>query len=535
MAKSRIGPFALEAPLSKQTSSGRVFSAIHLEQKKSAAVRVFPIPMGMTPESREAFAGQLEQLKQLRHRNIARCYGGGFDTRNAFLAYELVDGESLSSILKRRDKLPWESALDYSKQIAEALQYAHQMGWIHGRLRPSKVMISPSGVVKLVDWRREAIASMLDEGPVRRVHLQYMAPESIDGTIDEKTDLYALGALMYTMLTGQPVFDAEQPQQLTELVKNEPAPSVSSQVLDCPVWLNAIISQLLAKDARSRPFSATALQLAFKEAQRRQEEGVGVLQHAASGFSPLQMNVDRDEAEKVLGIKPKKKRKKSSQESIFEKTWVLLLGLAMAVAAVVWFLMPLNEQTLRERGERLLASEEWTDWNEARDTYLHEIVERFPEGEHAVWAKEKTEWVDAREIERRMDRDERHGWQDNWSPAQIRYAEAREYERFGDLATAMDKFRAIVQLFRRREEDRAIVFLANEGLARIREKGLGENALQLFLTRKLTEAQTAYDQARIIEAKLIWESIIELYSQNQDVQPLVEQAQEGLDSLNKRR
>lgn len=534
MAKSRIGPFALEAPLSKQKSNGQMFRAIHLEQRKLAAVRVFPIPMGMTPESRQAFASQLEQLKQLRQRGIVRCYGGGFDTRSAFLAYELVDGESLTAILKRRDRLPWESALDYCKQIAETLQYAHQMGWVHGRLRPSKILISSSGVVKIADWRRDSIASMLNEGPLRRVHLQYLAPEAIEGEADEKADLYALGAVMYAMLTGKPVFDAEHANTLIDQVKSQPPPSVSAEVLDCPVWLNAIIEQLLSKDPNTRPFSATAVQLAFKEAQRREEEGAGVLQHAASGFSPLKMKVDRDEAEKVLGIKPKKKKRKQDDDSFFEKPWVLVVGLILAVLAVVWFLLPLGEDALKDRAERLLASEDWTDWNDARDDYLNGLIERFPDGGHADWAHEQVEWVDAREAERRMERDERRGRQDDWSPAQIQFAEARDFERFGDLATAMDKFQAIVRLFRQSEEDRPIVFLATEGLNRIREKGLGKNELQQFLTAKLNEAQKAYDQAHIIEAKLIWDSVVELYTGNQEVSPLVAQAQQRLDELSNR-
>ncbi len=81
-------------------------------------------------------------------------------------------------------------------------------------------------------------------------------------------------------------------------------------MLDCPIWLSVIIDQLLSKDPRARPFGAAAVALAFKEAEKRASEGVGVLQHATSGFSPLQLRqTNRSEAEKVLGIKPKKTRK----------------------------------------------------------------------------------------------------------------------------------------------------------------------------------------------------------------------------------
>ncbi|HBE67549.1 MAG TPA: hypothetical protein DDW52_05300, partial [Planctomycetaceae bacterium] len=404
MVKSRIGPFALEAPLSKSKNGCQVFRAIHLEQKKLAALRVFTIPMGMTPESREAFASQLEQLKQLRHRGIVRCYGGGFDTQSAFLAYELVEGESLLSMLRRRDRLPWETTLDYCQQLAEAFQYAHQMGWVHGRLRPEKVLISEQGVVKVQDWRRTAISSMITNDPNRRSQLQYTAPESLEGDADEKSDLYALGAATYTMLTGRPPFDAHDPQELRRAIEQDSPEPVTASVFDCPVWLNAIVEQLLAKDPQQRHFSATALQLALKEAQRRQNEGVGVLQHATSGFSPLQMQVDRDEAEKVLGIKRKKKKKKrQSDENFLENAWVLVGGLILAVGAIAWFLWPLSESTLRSRSEALLASESSLDWNDARRDYLQQLVDRFPGTNSAEWAQEKIEWVEARNIERAME------------------------------------------------------------------------------------------------------------------------------------
>lgn len=533
MAQSRIGPFALEAPLSTAGSGGQVFRGIHLEQRKLAALRIFPIPMGMTPESRQAFASQLEQLKQLRHAGIVRCYGGGFDTRKAYLAYELVDGESLASLLARRDKLPWETALDWSQQLAEALQYAHQMGWIHGRLRPSKILVTSQSSVKIADWRRAAITSMIGDGPASLAQLQHTAPELLDGhRADEKSDLYSLGSLMFTMLTGRPPFMASDPDALADELRHEPPPSVSSLELDCPVWLNAIIEQLLAKDAKQRPFSATALQLAFKEAQRRQAEGVGVLQHVTSGFSPLQLKGDREEAEKVLGIKPKRKYRRD-ESSFFERPLVLVVGLLAAVSLTVWLMLPLGEDTLRRKAEALLPpnSEQWMDWNEARDDYLAGLVERFPESSHLEWAQDQIRWVNAREAERRLDRDERMGSRQGWSPAQTQYADARKFEQFGDLATALDKYRAITSLFRGHAESRAMVDLAQEGVTRIREKGLAPNELQRFLAKKMQEAAVAYERARIMEAKLKWESIVELYEGHAEAAPIVTEAHKRLEEL----
>lgn len=511
-----------------------MFRGVHVDQKKLAAIRIFPIPLGMTPESRQAYAEQLEQLKGLRHRGIVRCYGGGFDTRHAFLAYELVDGDSLDKVLQRRGRLSWETTLDYSKQIGEALLHAQQFAWCHGRLQPSKILISREDIVSVADWRRDEISIMLNS-PVTLEQMQMTAPEVLEGqAASEKSDLYSLGALMYYMLTGQPPFVAADLAALTYHIRQTPAPSAAAIALDCPVWLNAIVEQCLSKDPTRRPFSTAAYLLALREAERRESEGVGVLQHATAGFSPLQMNIDRSEAEKLLGIKHRKEDKPPREGSLWESAWVLVLGLVLAIGGIVWLMLPPSEAKLHQKAEQYLASEKWIDWNSARDVYLSELLRRFPEGQYTEWALDKISWVDAREAERRMDRDERLGRKDNWTPAQVQYAEARNFERFGDFVSAIDKFKAIQTLFADQDEAKPILYLAGESIERIRKNG-DTNSLQQLLTKKMEQAEQAYERAQIATAKETWASIVELYSNNQQVAPIVQQAQARLDEVNPRK
>jgi hypothetical protein len=274
--------------------------------------------------------------------------------------------------------------------------------------------------------------------------------------------------------------------------------------------------------------------LAFKEAQRRQSEGAGVLQHAAAGFSPLRLDVDRDEAEKVLGLKTKKRpRKPSADAPFYERAWFLALSLVAAVAAVVWFLMPPSEATLRARAEALLppASEDWMDWNVARDDYLRQLVRRFPDGTHAEWAAEQVDWVDARECERRLKRDDQRNRRADWSDAERQYWQSREYEQFGDLLTAVDKYRAVIALYGQVEDAQDLVYLSTEGLNRIRQQARRRSPLQEFVNRKLREAEQAYNSARILDARTIWESIESLYSGNQEIAPQVAEAQRRLAEL----
>ncbi|MEM7474350.1 MAG: serine/threonine-protein kinase [Planctomycetota bacterium] len=534
MVKSRVGPFALEAPLSPSRSTGQLFRGVHLEQSKLAALRVFKIPMGMTPESRQAYSEQIEQLKTLRHPGIVRCFGGGYDSSTAFLAYELIDGESLDNIIARRGRLPWETAFEYSQELIEALKYALERDWIHGRLKPDKILVDSEDKVRVCDWRRDEISDLLRSRPCI-AQMQFTAPECFDGReADEKSELYSVGALLFFMLTGHPPFQAPS-EQLRQVVFTQDAPDVRSIVLDCPVWFSSIVNQLLSRDPAKRPFSLTAVQLAFKEAQKRQEQGVGVLQHATAGFSPLQLEADRGEAEKVLGIKPKKRKKKKADVGFFDQAWVLGLGLLLAIGAIVWLLLPPSEATLYAKAERLLPpkSDRWLDWKRSKDILLN-MTNRYPDGEHANWAKERIAWIEAGETTRRLQRQNRFNEREKWSDADLQYWNAQEFEKFGDLQTAKIRYEAVLSVYESDSEAASICYLASEAIQRIEEQGSSESELRSYIKEKLAEASQAYDEARIVAARELWESIVELYSSNDELTEEVGEAELRLEELKSR-
>lgn len=527
--KSRIGPLALEAPLGKSTASGQVFRAIHVEQRKLLAVRVFPVALGLTPESRRDYASQLDQLKQLKHRHIARCYGGGFDARNAYLVYELVDGESLDKVIARRGRLSWETAFEYGQQMADALQYAHLMGWVHGRIRPEKVLLLADGTgIKVTDFRRDAIATAIGGGPPQLDDLLFAAPEQCACNIapNEKCDLYSLGAVLFAMMVGEPPIPAKEFSELVSKLNHSNAPTVQSRVLDCPIWLSALVEQLLAKDPNQRPYSAAAVQLAFKEAQRRETQGVGVLQHATGGFSPLRLKTNREEAEKVLGLKPHKQRARD-ETPLWERAWVLVLALVLCVGATVWFMLPLGRSTLRVRAEALLASEEFDDWDTARELYLNDLLERFPETEEAIWAQEKIDLIESVSAERRLERLARLGRTPE-REIESNYLEALRFEQFGDISTALTLYRGSVKLPADDPSDRPVVVLIERRIKELESRPESIDNLKRFLGRKLEEANKLYSDGKVRLARTVWESIIRLYGENRDAASAVAIAQEKL-------
>jgi eukaryotic-like serine/threonine-protein kinase len=531
VARSRIGPLALDAPLGQPGSN--IYRAIHVQQRSQVAVRIFSMPMGMTPERKQEFANTLERIKGLKHPGIVRCYGGGFDAKDAYLVYELVEGESLETHLSRRERLTWEMALDYGLQLCEALQQAHAGGWIHGRIRPDKILLTLGGeVVKL----NEVWEGPREQRPPKPTDVIYQSPEQVGGTqpIEAASDLYSLGATLYHALTGTTPFQGDNAGVVRQAILSGPPAPVATIVYDCPVWLSAIVEQLMNPDPLKRPFSAVSTAMAFREAQKRATSGAAVVQHAVSGFSPLQMNVDKDEAEKVLLGKKKQKIKKRNEAaddhdapSFWERPWVLGSILVAIVALIAFLMQPPSVTTLKMRAKIFLDQGDVGSLNEARDKYLLPIIERFPDSQEAAWARDQLEDIEMINAEQRIQTNRRFGREPS-SEGERRYVQANQFEQFGDRVTALDKYRAIVNLLKDEEKEKPFVKLALRQIRKIEDNPPDSNELRDFLQNRLDDADKKYNGGDMLAAKQIWDSVISLYGNNREMAPLVERAQSRL-------
>ncbi|MEQ1826178.1 MAG: serine/threonine-protein kinase [Pirellula sp.] len=533
MTRSRIGPLALESPLGARGSN--VFRAVHMQQKTQVAVRVFSMPMGMTPEAKQEFADQLEGLKALRHASIVRCYGGGFDAKDAYLVHELFLGESLDVALERRERLPWESVLDMGLQLCEALQFAHDSGWIHGRIRPDKVLMSQDGSkFKLNDFRRGPGSPAM----LTAEQLAYSAPETFAERpkTEVASDLYSVGAVLYHAITGTPPFQAGNPSMMKQAIRENVVTPVATIVFDCPVWLSSIVEHLMNKDPLRRPYSATATAMALREAQKRASEGISVAEHTLSGFSALQLNTTREEAEKALGQKKKKKKRKLFDEEepdtpgILERPLILVTLLALTIGLITYLVWPPGEKTLRARAERLISAGDLGSLNDARDKYLHDLLERFPNGPHAGWAQEQLDLIEMENAEESIQRKRRFGREPS-SEGERKFMEANRYELFGDRVTALEQYRGIVNLLKDEDKERAYVNLARRQIAKIQSNPPNAEELRRFLKSKLDEADKIYANGDAIGSKQIWEGIVNLYNGNKEMLPIVEQAQARISKL----
>ncbi len=188
---------------------------------------------------------------------------------------ELVEGGTLADLLRVKRVLDWEDVVELGWQLCSALQHLHNNGVVHRDLKPSNVYFTEDGTVKLGDFGialDTASSALTEQGKTVGTWL-YMSPEQIRGLpLDEKTDLYALGCLLYECLTARPPFTGAGFADIFEQhLRRAPVP-VKRVCGLVPSDLDAVVTELLAKDPKDRPLNARAVQGRLAEALMRKEE-----------------------------------------------------------------------------------------------------------------------------------------------------------------------------------------------------------------------------------------------------------------------
>ncbi len=254
-----LWPFELIEKLG-EGGMGVVYRARYSGNDRIVAVKLLPQEVAADPVLLARFERELDVLRQLRHPNIVRCFGGTCESSQRFYAMELVEGGTLAELLGRKGHLTWEFVVDYTLQMCEALEYAHQHGVIHRDVKPGNFLLTKGGQIKLSDFGLASIATTNRLTAAGRTvgTIQYMAPEQIRGkpALTGRADLYALGCVMYEMLTGQPPYSSENAAAIMQQHLSAPIPHAAAMVLECPLKLDQLICDLLAKDAAQRPASA---------------------------------------------------------------------------------------------------------------------------------------------------------------------------------------------------------------------------------------------------------------------------------------
>jgi serine/threonine-protein kinase len=244
---------------------GTVFEAVDAAGA-GVAVKTLSAHLGDDAGLRARFAVEIEALKALRHPGIVRLLAFGEEEGRPFFAMELVRGRSLEEILKSGKRFDWQETVAIAADVARALKSAHDQGIVHRDLKPANLLFpaepGPESRVKLADF---GIARLFgDTGHTQAGTVvgtaEYMAPEQAAGSpVDARVDLYALGLVMFAMLTGRPPFRGGDVTEVLRRQRKEPPPRVSAIVPEVPDGVDDLVARLLAKDPADRPPNALAV------------------------------------------------------------------------------------------------------------------------------------------------------------------------------------------------------------------------------------------------------------------------------------
>ena len=240
---------------------GEVYRADDLRLGQAVALKFLPPELAQDPVRLARFHNEVRLARQVSHPNVCRVHDIGDVDGQPFLSMEYVDGEDLSSLLRRIGRLPKDKAVEIARQVCAGLAAAHDQGVLHRDLKPSNVMLDGRGRARLADFGLAAAAGQAENPGSRAGTPAYMAPELLSGgEASARSDIYALGLVLYELFTGKRVFGG---RTLAEIVHQqetvEPTPP-STLVEDFDPVVERVILRCLEKDPRQRP--ATVLSVA---------------------------------------------------------------------------------------------------------------------------------------------------------------------------------------------------------------------------------------------------------------------------------
>ena len=530
MIGQKLGPFLIEEKIGAG-AMGVVYRGVIEDSGRAVAIKVLSGEAAMKGNASLRFRREADILKQFSHPNIVRYVGfGRSQSRSAsYIAMEFIRGRTLEALLEDGGALPWREVVELGIQICEALHYSHERGVFHRDLKPSNLMVTEVGLVKLTDFgiAKDEDATALTATGRTMGTAAYMAPEQIRGTpeISHKTDLYALGVLLYQMLVGECPYQGKSAVVLMHAHLTEPVPRPSDKVEEIPTALEDLILLLMAKTPSDRPWDAASvgqMLTSLRDKAVRGEPIPMVWDSAGNRTGSVTIRTTRRK-------RPKKKPR--SPDSILPPwagTAALGLALAGLIGIVAYLLWPPGPDYLHRHAAALMASENPDDWRRAKSEYLDDLLRRFPKSRHRV---EVDEWLDkialhlARQRAASMARglgQVRAGTEEQFDDTRRR---AEEAGKIGRDVVAARLWRELAAALESSPSDRGWHLLALERASKVAKEIEGRRRL---VTDMLDQADRDDLKGEFEQANRLRSEVVNTYAIYPDLNDLIRRARAGL-------
>jgi eukaryotic-like serine/threonine-protein kinase len=273
---TKVGPYEIQSALGAG-GMGEVYRACDTRLGRDVAIKILPESFARDTDRLHRFEQEARAVAALSHPNILAIFDTGQNNGSPFLVSELLEGETLRTILDR-GTLPQRKTIDYGVQIAQGLAAAHEKGIVHRDLKPENIFVTRDARVKILDFGLAKLAQKSNAATADGVTLtsshtaagvvmgtaSYMAPEQVRGELsDARTDIFAFGAFLYEMLSGKRAFRRDTPAETMTAVLKEDPPELSDSGHPISPALDRIMRRCLEKDTDQRFQSAKDLSFAL--------------------------------------------------------------------------------------------------------------------------------------------------------------------------------------------------------------------------------------------------------------------------------
>jgi serine/threonine-protein kinase len=490
---------------------------------RQAAVKVLAPDLAQEAGFLRRFQREIDALTLLNHPNIVRLYDSGLvDANYYYYAMEYVRGKNFDELLREQGRLHWKEVMELALQVCPALKHAHDHGIIHRDIKPPNLLRADTGVIKLTDFGIAKVfaGKQLTAANTLVGTAEYLSPEQAAGKpVTNRSDLYSLGIVLYTLLVGHPPFQGDSVLSLLHKHRFSQFDPPEKLIPEIPHDLNEIVCQLLEKEPDKRPHDGLVLQRQLERLQKkvlRKEQFTVVRPMEETIGDTGEEEEEPDDSPGPATLMSRLMRQELTSQNkggpvkqFFNRPVVVVSLFVLCLGLIGWKAWPKDKtdpQRMFEQGAEMMASDNPADWDRAWTQYLEPLDRRKlqPEQQEEL-ARYRQMMADHDARRRAVPRASA-----SESEAQHFYDQGQRLCLAGDGAGARRVWQNLVRSFANVETEKYWVRLAKQGLADLESRKPSEHRWD-SVERALEQARQLRDKGKRQEAEAIWQGIEELY------------------------